>query len=164
MAALVLPVEIIEQIGDWLEYASDINPFVCTHRTLYRVVNPMLYRHNVRHGDNSALGWGIMHGFLAIVQQSLESSASIDECDPEIPWRPMAPAVEECREDIIRYLYEQGIEIRHTRGWLPSIPVIRIIASATRTDCCWPLGVGMKLWSASSWTTCRGRTMLIFRP
>ena len=58
-----------------------------------------------------------MHGSLTTVQQSLESGASLDECDPEIQWRPMAPAMEEGREDTVWYLYEQGIEIRHMRGW-----------------------------------------------
>lgn len=34
MVALFLPVEIIEQIVNWLEYVSDINAFARTHRTL----------------------------------------------------------------------------------------------------------------------------------
>lgn len=66
-------------------------------------------------GTSSALGWRIIHGSLATVQQSLESGGSIDECDLEIPWQPMALAVEEGREDIVRYLHEQGVEIRHAQ-------------------------------------------------
>ncbi|PWY66386.1 ankyrin [Aspergillus sclerotioniger CBS 115572] len=117
MTALTLPYELIEQIVDLLEYESEINAFARSHPILYHTVNPMLYKHNVRYEESSALGWGIMHGPLTTVQQSLEAGASADKCDPEMKWRPMALAVIQGNEAIVRCLYEQGVNIRHTWGW-----------------------------------------------
>ncbi|GLA28587.1 hypothetical protein CBS147346_10720 [Aspergillus niger] len=118
MTAILLPVELIEQIVGHLEYASDINALARTHGTFYRVVNPMLYRYNVQHNNGSALSWGIEHRCLATVQKTLKAGASVNECDPDTLWRPMPLAVLEGDEAIVRYLYEQGVDIRHTRGWL----------------------------------------------
>ncbi|BCS01801.1 uncharacterized protein AKAW2_60065S [Aspergillus luchuensis] len=119
MTALRLPVELIEQIVGYLECANDINALARTHGNFYRAVNPMLYRHNVHHNNSSALAWGIEHRCLATVQKSLEAGASANECDPDTLWRPMALAVIEGDEAIVRYLYEQGgVDIRHTRRWL----------------------------------------------
>ncbi|OJJ66973.1 hypothetical protein ASPBRDRAFT_85745, partial [Aspergillus brasiliensis CBS 101740] len=73
MMALPLPVELIEQIVSHLEYASDINALARTHRIFYRIVNPLLYRHNVHHDNSSALSWGSEHGSLATVQRSLKA-------------------------------------------------------------------------------------------
>ncbi|OJI79400.1 hypothetical protein ASPTUDRAFT_78790 [Aspergillus tubingensis CBS 134.48] len=119
MTALRLPVELIEQIVGYLECANDINALARTHGNFYRAVNPMLYRHNVHHNNSSALSWGIEHKCLATVQKSLEAGASADKCDPDTLWRPMALAVIEGDEAIVRYLYEQGgVDIRHKRRWL----------------------------------------------
>lgn len=119
MTAILLPIELIEQIVGHLEYASDINALAQTDGTFYRVVNPMLYRHNVYHDNSTALSWGIKHGSFATVQRSLEAGASANECDPQVLWRPMPLAVIEGHEAIVRYLYEQGgVDIRHTHGWL----------------------------------------------
>ncbi|GLB07220.1 hypothetical protein AtubIFM57258_002549 [Aspergillus tubingensis] len=119
MTALRLPVELIEQIVGYLECANDINALARTHGNFYRAVNPMLYRHNVHHNNSSALSWGIEHRCLATVQKSLEAGASANKCDPDTLWRPMALAVIEGDEAIVRYLYEQGgVDIRHTRRWL----------------------------------------------
>ena len=119
MTALRLPVELIEQIVGHLDCASDINALARTHVSFYRVVNRMLYRHNVQHNSASALSWGIEHRCIAAVQMSLKAGASANECDPDTLWRPMALAVIEGDEAIVRYLYEQGgVDIRHTRRWL----------------------------------------------
>ncbi|RAH65581.1 ankyrin [Aspergillus aculeatinus CBS 121060] len=116
----VLPLEIFEQIVSWLEYESDINALARTHRAFYHFGNPMLYRHNVRHGKGSALGWGVQHGILATVQRAFEAGASAEKCgDAEIEWRPMALAVVEGHEDIVWYLYEHcRVNIRRTWGWM----------------------------------------------
>ncbi|PYH66730.1 ankyrin repeat protein [Aspergillus vadensis CBS 113365] len=119
MTALRLPVELIEQIVGHLDCASDINALARTHGTFYRVVNRMLYRHDVHNNNSSALPWGIEHRCLVTVQKSLEAGASANECDRDTLWRPMALAVIEGDETIVRYLYEQGgVDIRHTRRWL----------------------------------------------
>ncbi|PYI17196.1 hypothetical protein BO99DRAFT_306626, partial [Aspergillus violaceofuscus CBS 115571] len=69
----ILPLELVEQIVSWLKYESDLNALARTQRFFYQTVNPMLYRHNVRLGNSSALGWGIKHGLLATVRQSVEA-------------------------------------------------------------------------------------------
>ncbi|PWY63634.1 ankyrin [Aspergillus eucalypticola CBS 122712] len=119
MTALCLPVELIEQIVGHLDCASDINALARTHGAFYSVVNRMLNRHDVHHNNSSALSWGIDHKCLVTVQKSLEAGASANECDRDTLWRPMALAVIEGDEAIVRYLYEQGgVDIRHTRRWL----------------------------------------------
>ncbi|PYI20074.1 hypothetical protein BO99DRAFT_431995 [Aspergillus violaceofuscus CBS 115571] len=104
MGIAALPVELIEIIGDLLEYDSEINALACTNKRLHKVLNPRLYRHNVRHGDSTALAWGIAHHSVKTVKLILDAGASPHECDPHMDWRPMALAVYEGQEDIVRLL------------------------------------------------------------
>ncbi|OJJ98125.1 hypothetical protein ASPACDRAFT_62375 [Aspergillus aculeatus ATCC 16872] len=118
MGIAKLPVELIKDIADLVEYESEINALARTNKHLHEVLNPRLYKHNVHHGDSTALAWGITHHSMKTVMLILEAGASPHECDPRMDWRPMALAVYEGQEDIVRLLCEHGVDLRQVRDWV----------------------------------------------
>ncbi|RAK77861.1 ankyrin, partial [Aspergillus fijiensis CBS 313.89] len=113
-----LPVELIDAIADLVDYESEINALARTNKDLREVLNRRLYKHNVRHGDSTALAWGIAHHSIETVKLILEAGASPHECDRRMDWRPMALAVYEGQEDIVRLLCEHGVDLRQVRDWV----------------------------------------------
>jgi hypothetical protein len=69
-----LPILLIAEV---LGQDRDINALVLVNRTLYRLLNPVLYRHNIRHSGNSALKWGVSNCLEGTVRLSLVYGAPI---------------------------------------------------------------------------------------
>ncbi|KAL1963470.1 hypothetical protein VTN77DRAFT_8371 [Rasamsonia byssochlamydoides] len=74
---LDLPNELLQLIAKHLDSQRDINAFSRTNRLLYRLVNPLLYQHNIRNFGSPALLWAAKHGREATVHHFLREGAAV---------------------------------------------------------------------------------------
>lgn len=54
--------EILLCIAGAVEFTWDINSFALVNRRLYQLINPYMYRQDVRYFSSSALGWAVLDG------------------------------------------------------------------------------------------------------
>lgn len=78
MPLLELPRELLYCISDCLNTEKDINAFARVDRTLYRLFNEYLYRHNIRQSRSTAILWAAEHGRQETARQLLRHGANID--------------------------------------------------------------------------------------
>ncbi|KAJ5496841.1 hypothetical protein N7463_008828 [Penicillium fimorum] len=118
MSFLDLPNEVILIVIPYLEYDSDINALCCTTRRLYGLLNHILYKHSVTQRNGGyTLEWAAINGSTSTTRLILEAGASSDACGDE-PWQPFALAALHGHIEIIKLLYEQGINPLATiNGW-----------------------------------------------
>jgi ankyrin repeat protein len=76
MALLDLPNELLQYISENLKFERDINALTRTNRRLYILLNPYLYRHNVRLFRSSALEWAAEWGQEGTAQKLLGAGAN----------------------------------------------------------------------------------------
>jgi hypothetical protein len=62
MLLLNLLIKILLLIAENLQVEGDINAFAWTNNRLYSILNPYLYRHNVKREDSTALTWAAKRG------------------------------------------------------------------------------------------------------
>jgi hypothetical protein len=78
MLFIHLPLDLLTEIVDLLEYEDEISSLARTCKCLYGLLNPLLYKHNVRHGNSSALARAIVNGGdIATVTKILDAGASL---------------------------------------------------------------------------------------
>jgi ankyrin repeat protein len=77
-----LPILLIAEV---LGQDRDINALVRVNRTLYKLLNPVLYRHNIRYSGNSALKWGVSNCLEGTVRLSLVYGAPIESSTGSAP-------------------------------------------------------------------------------
>lgn len=145
-------------IVSYLDYESEISALSQANRGLHHAANPLLYQHNVRHGHNLALAWGIIHASVTMVQMSLKEGAPLDICDEFLEWKPTALAAIHGQEAILRLLVcDHGVDPSPKTGWgspaseyyepdEPGNPLFFFFF--------WQHSTAMRPFSASSWT-CR---------
>ncbi|PGH02527.1 hypothetical protein AJ80_08838 [Polytolypa hystricis UAMH7299] len=78
MSLIILPSELVLMITDLLGEERDLNAFAQISRYLYQVTNPLLYQHNVRHSEASALPWAIQHAEVSTTRQLLDCGADVN--------------------------------------------------------------------------------------
>ncbi|PYH95697.1 ankyrin [Aspergillus ellipticus CBS 707.79] len=89
-------------IVEQLEYESELSALARTDRALYEIVNPILYRHNVRYGDSSALVWAIEH-------EASTLGADIEARDDE-RMTPLALAAQGGSHEVVQFLLSRGAD------------------------------------------------------
>ncbi|KAL2869767.1 ankyrin repeat domain-containing protein [Aspergillus lucknowensis] len=117
MALLGLPNELLTGIAEQLEFESEIEAFARTCKTLYNLLNPFLYKNNVRHGDSMVLAWGIINRSVRTVLMILDAGADPDECDRHQLDRLVALAAIRGNTTIMQILRERGVNLARDRGW-----------------------------------------------
>ncbi|GAB1218408.1 hypothetical protein ATERTT37_007662 [Aspergillus terreus] len=115
MSLLNLPTELIFAVLDGLDYESDIDSLARTSRAYYNRFNPLLYRHNVHHGESSALPWGIIHGSMSTVEMALDAGASPDRPGSRLEEHPAALAAIHGRLEMLQLLGKRGLDIQDKR-------------------------------------------------
>ncbi|KAL3472179.1 ankyrin repeat-containing domain protein [Aspergillus californicus] len=119
MSLLELPIELVYQILGWLEYASELSAFSRTDKLFHAVGNPVLYQHNVQHGESSALAWACEHGCLTTVDMILDAGASPHEThDAKNIYSPVVVAIMYGHEAIVRRLAQRGVDLRDEAAWM----------------------------------------------
>ncbi|KAL2848322.1 ankyrin repeat-containing domain protein [Aspergillus pseudodeflectus] len=115
MPLIHLPIELLTEIAELLEYEDEINSLARTCRFLYNLFGPFLYKHNVRHGNSSALAWGIINKNMATITRSLDAGASPNGCDGrdgrERAPCPAALAAMHGNEAAFRLLLRRGMDL-----------------------------------------------------
>jgi ankyrin repeat protein len=112
MSLLLLPIELLTDIVELLEYEDEINSLARTCKSLYSLFNPFLYNYNVRHCNSSALAWGINNDSIATVTQILDAGASPNGSDGEDEDRgPAALAAAHGNEAAFRLLLQRGADL-----------------------------------------------------
>lgn len=78
MSLNVIPTEIFLLVVSHLLLPKDINSIAQTNHQFYKIVNPYLYKHNVRWSEEgSALLFGLRNGQFATVQSAFQAGADI---------------------------------------------------------------------------------------
>ncbi|OAQ60253.1 ankyrin repeats (3 copies) domain-containing protein [Pochonia chlamydosporia 170] len=72
-----LPPELLLSIADFLTRRRDINALAQTNTSLYKTLDPFLYRRDVQLLHDSALLWGIWKGPLQTIAKSIVAGADI---------------------------------------------------------------------------------------
>src|SRR5271156_3654705 len=78
MSLLNLPNELLQSISENLKLEKDINALVRTNRYLYNLLNPYLYRHNIRLFGSSALQWAARCGQEGTARKMLAEGADTE--------------------------------------------------------------------------------------
>ncbi|KAF1947364.1 ankyrin, partial [Clathrospora elynae] len=102
--------ELLLSIAEKLSSERDINAFAQTDRRLYRLLNKYLYRHNVQHGESSALLWASEQGQVETIRKSLEVGAPIDISDNN-GRTPLFQAAERGYVGIVELLLNGGANV-----------------------------------------------------
>jgi ankyrin repeat protein len=117
-----LPTELILDISRYLQSERGISAFAQTSKQLHCILNPYLYRHNVRYGGSSALWWALDLDRLAADLGQLSLSADFDvynfPLEPDIAdFLPVVPNIR-ARDAIIRFSAESSADLEccHNNG------------------------------------------------
>ncbi|KOS48725.1 hypothetical protein ACN38_g270 [Penicillium nordicum] len=110
MSLLNVPDEVILHLVPHLGYENEINVLCRTTRRFYALLNPVLYKRSItqRNGGHS-LEWAAMNGSSPTARLTLEAGAPPAACGGE-PWQPFALAAIHGHIEIIRLLYEHGVD------------------------------------------------------
>ncbi|CAG8900252.1 unnamed protein product [Penicillium egyptiacum] len=117
-----LPNEIVALIAEFLDDEYCINALLQTCRKFSLLLNPSLYKFNVRYSHACALEWAAKNGYEATTRYTLEAGASPNATHYE-EWLPMALACIHGHEVVVRLLLDHGVNPNSTESWLqdPSI-------------------------------------------
>ncbi|PGH35473.1 hypothetical protein GX50_01688 [[Emmonsia] crescens] len=74
-----LPTEIILYVAKHLPSRTSISRFSRTNNRFHSILNPYLYRFDVRHGRASALRWAARHSNVEVARKSLDAGANIHD-------------------------------------------------------------------------------------
>lgn len=107
MPLLKLPNELLLHVTSYFSYESDINSLAQTTRRLYHLLNPYLYRHNVRQGKSSALKWALQYSHVTVARKMLKEGALLSEYLHE-DWEPLAVAWIFGPDAAVKILQEEG--------------------------------------------------------
>jgi ankyrin repeat protein len=116
-----LPPEIILVIADALHKERDINALALCDRHLYAILNPYLYRHNVKWHNSSSLFWAVRYCETNTVRHALDhGGADVNVREGRVSLNDGTP------------LYKMFDFLRATR--LPRLDEIRCPKSDTETE------------------------------
>lgn len=107
MPLLKLPNELLLHVTSYFSYESDINSLARSTRRLYHLLNPYLYRHNVRQGKSSALKWALQYSHVTVARKMLKEGALLSEYLHE-DWEPLAVAWIYGPDTAVKILQEEG--------------------------------------------------------
>src|SRR5215471_11001091 len=112
MSLLDLPNELLLYIAEYLELESDINALTRTTRRLHGLLNVSLYRHNVEHGESSALSWASRRGRVTTVQMLISEGASLRKSSGSYNSAPLSIAAAFGHTEVVKLLLAlEGIDI-----------------------------------------------------
>ncbi|KAL3493382.1 ankyrin repeat-containing domain protein [Aspergillus germanicus] len=172
MLLIHLPLNLLTEIVDLLEYEDEINSLARTCKCLYGLVNPLLYKHNVRHGKSSALFWAIVNaGEIATVTKILDAGASPNEKEQEQDLSAVALAAKHGNEASFLLLVQRGADLSWdtecnpsspdksgrlfslaaTNGHVSMLPLLMGLYAKDDNGVCWPIvhGGGQTLTAAA---------------
>ncbi|CAI7605534.1 unnamed protein product [Penicillium palitans] len=110
MSLLNVPPEVILLLVPHLEYENEINALCRTTRRFYALLNPILYKRSIsRRNGGYTLEWAAINGSAPTARLILKAGALLAACGGE-PWQPFALAAIHGHSDIIRLLYEHGVD------------------------------------------------------
>ncbi|CAI7584945.1 unnamed protein product [Penicillium glandicola] len=110
MGFLDVPNEVILLLIPHLEYEYEINALCRTTRRLYELLNPVLYKHSAtQRNEGYMLEWAVIHGSTSTGRLILEAGALPDACGDQL-WQPFALAALHGHSEIIKLLYEHGVD------------------------------------------------------
>lgn len=109
MSLLSFPNEVLFHIADFLEYSWNISALSQTNRFLYSLLNPYVYRLNVRHFDSSLFAWAMENGSEMIAQKMLEAGASPTKGCVQNHYQLIDSAATRGQTGIVRLFLEGGL-------------------------------------------------------
>lgn len=127
MHLLHLSPDILLTIADFTPEPA-LNALLQTTPNLYTLLNPILYRHNVRHSNSNALQWASLYGCATVVRRLLAQHADVNT---RAPIRQRQDAV--LPESVVgsgpsRLLH--GLELEVTKGYLAGLTAPLVYAAA----------------------------------
>ncbi|KAF9886507.1 Ankyrin repeat and death domain-containing protein 1A [Aspergillus nanangensis] len=99
-----LPPEILLEIVQWLDYASEMNSLACTNSTFYTLLNTMLYTKYSQTDDQFPLRWAASRGSDLAVRKLLAAGV-----EPSL--EAMLLAITFGHDSVIALLHEAGVNI-----------------------------------------------------
>jgi ankyrin repeat protein len=121
MLLLDLPNELLQCVSENLKLERDINALTRTNRYLYDLLNPYLYRHNVRFSGSSALRWATQFGREETARKILAEGADTEK-GSEDGETPLLAAVADGHKAIVELLLaEDGVNpnTKDSGCWTP---------------------------------------------
>src|ERR1700733_7188217 len=116
-----LPNELLQHISESLELERDINALTRTNRHLYNLLNPYLYRHNIRLFRSSALSWAAKRGQEGTAQKLLGARADTKTRD-EHGYTPLLLAIMKGHKTIVELLLaEDDFDLDSKDSTLPTL-------------------------------------------
>ena len=85
MSLSTLSPDFVLMIADWFDVDRDINSLTRTTRGLHAILNPYVYRLNVRYHGASALAWAIHSTNMSTLRYVLDAGADINSRTPIFP-------------------------------------------------------------------------------
>ncbi|KAJ5492332.1 hypothetical protein N7453_010429 [Penicillium expansum] len=111
-----LPNEVILLILSQLKYENEINALCRTTRWLHALLNPILYKRSLTQQNGGyTLEWAAINGSTLTARMILDAGAPPNACGGK-PWQPFALAAFYGSSEIIRLLYEHGIDPCSTKN------------------------------------------------
>lgn len=77
MSLLLLPDELLLNIGEHITSESDLNNFHQVNRRLYHMFDEYLYIYDAKYHDGLALFWAIRYGNVTVVRKSVMAGTSL---------------------------------------------------------------------------------------
>jgi Ankyrin repeats (3 copies) len=124
MALLDLASELLLCISENLELERDINAFTRTNHHLYNLLNPYLYRHDIRLFRSSALRWAAEHGQEGTARKMLREGADTENTT-EDGHTPLVLAAMNGHKTLIELLLAEGGLNPDSEGCLGRTPLSR---------------------------------------
>ncbi|CRL25769.1 Ankyrin repeat-containing domain [Penicillium camemberti] len=113
MGFLDLPLEIIYLITGFLELDNDISALSRTTRQLHAVLDPCLYKNNIKRYNSCALLWAAEHGRVSVAQKMLDAGAPL----VQERLQPMFLAAFRGHDAVVRLFLERGLRPDGKAKW-----------------------------------------------
>lgn len=107
-----LPDDIFLHVIQFLPYQSDFNALLQANTYLHALLNPLLYRHNVKHSGSSALLWAAKQGNASTARRMLDEGASLDAGVQNPRCLPITVAIKGGHDSILSLFLARGLDLR----------------------------------------------------
>ncbi|KAH6876829.1 hypothetical protein B0T10DRAFT_497345, partial [Thelonectria olida] len=99
--------ELLQSLANCLELERDIKALARTNRRLYCLLDPYLYRHNIRQSSSSALVWAAIYGRERTAQKAIDAWTNV-HIGSDISGRALEIAATSGHEGVVKLLLDSG--------------------------------------------------------
>jgi ankyrin repeat protein len=168
MSLLNLPNELLQSISENLKSEKDINALVRTNRYLYNLLNPYLYRNNIRLFGSSALQWAAECKQEGTARKMLAEGADTEKTNEYGETPLLVAAMNEDKALVELLLAENGVNPDSKDSWgrtplswaaeMGNEEVVRLLLSEDNVD---PNSVDSDERSPLSWAAEMGNEAVV---